>query len=1035
MSVLWSQTTTGTILGAVKDETGAVIPGVTITVLNVNTGISRTGLTNETGNYRVANLPLGTYRVTAEVLGFKSLSRSGVELTVGRQAVIDFTLQLGEVTEEVTVTGEAQLISTTSSTLEELVDQKKIRDLPLNGRDFLQLTTLQPGVLITRSQRTEISPQTGTGLNISIGGGRPTQNNFRVDGVSVNDHANSSPGSTTGNNLGVEALREFSVMTNTYSAEYGRSAGGAINAVTRSGTNEFHGSAFYFHRNDNLDAANFFDNLAGTDQPEFRRNQFGAAVGGPIVKNRTFFFANYEGLRELLGFTATSTVLTPQARAGNLSSGAVTVNPVVRRYLDIYPLPNGPISGDTGLFFSAPDRDTTEDYFLVRGDHQFSDSVSLNASYTFNDAEIKKPNDLLLLDFLSPYRRQFFTAEVTQILSPQVVNSSRFGYNRSRTATGESEALDSRLEDPALGFLRGKPAGLINISGIAGFPGGPGSSDTEFYDFESFQGYDNVSYNVGRHSLKFGLNLEYIRDDMRSTNAENGRWEFGSIRNFLTNIPRRFRSQIPPSDTNRFITQWNGGFYFQDDIRWTQNASVNLGLRYEFTTAPQERDGEMSTFKSLTDAEPTIGLFYENPPPVNFGPRLGFAWDPFGAGKTVIRGGYGIFYDLLLPYYLTDPGLRNPPFFQRAATPTRGAFAVRPGDFPGNGFSRLLASLEVAGGGFSRDYIEFDPSTGYRMQYNLNIQHELFSNTVATVGYVGGRGVHLSRIGGDENVAEGIVRADGRLFFPRGGNRVSPFYGRSRVWHFDANSFYNAFQLGVNRRFSENLRIQGSYTVSKSVDDFSSTFTTNQYRNTVGSPYPARRDINRGLSDFDLRQNFVINGTWDIPYRVQGPLGKLVNGWQVGGIFIAHSGTAFTVGIDEDRARTQSSDPSQRPDLVPGKSNNPRTGNREQWFDPSAFAFPEEGVLGNLGRNTVIGPGLASVDFSLVKNTYIPSISEDFNIQFRFELFNALNRANFDFPGRTTVFDEDGKLIEDAGLIDRTVTKNREIQVGLKLIW
>ena len=1022
----YAQTTTGTILGTVTDDSGAVVPGVAIRVENLDTGLTRTLVTSDLGTYRSTNLPLGTYALTAELPGFNRVTRSGIELTLGRQAVVNFALPLGDVTEMITVSGEAALVSTTSSTLSELVDQKQIRDLPLNGRDFLQLSTLQPGVIITRAQRDSISPQTGTGLNISIGGGRPTQNNFRVDGISVNDHANSSPGSSTGNNLGVEAIREFSVLTNTYSAEYGRSSGGVINAVTRTGTNQYHGSLLYFHRNDNLDARNFFD---PGDLPEFRRHQFGVTAGGPIVQDKTFFFVNYEGLREQLAQTAISNVLTAEARAGNLSGGSVVVDDQVKPYINLYPLPNGEIVGDTGRFFSAPARDTEEDYFLVRADHIFSESLTLKGSYTFNDANVTEPERLLVLEFLSPSRRQYVTAELTQIISPSLVNSFRFGYARSLTSTGETVPLIDAATDPSLGFLPGRPVGQIRISGVTSYPGGAGAPDTEFYIFESYQFYDNVVYDMGRHSLKFGFNFEIIRDAMRSSNSENARWRFRSIKQFLTNEPSQFRSQLPGSDTDRFISQSVWGFYIQDDFRWKPNFTWNLGLRYEFSTQPTERDGEMSTFRNLTDPEATVGLFFENPAPVNFAPRIGFAWDPSGEGKSAIRAGFGIFYDLILPFYLTDPGLRGLPFFFRSETP-RGLFSQ--GDFPDNGLEVLLQNTQL-----STDFIEINPSTGYRMQYNLNLQHEIFQNTVVTVGYVGGRGVHLSRVSGDENTATGVTRADGRLFFAEGLPKANPIIGRMRVWHFDSNSFYNGILLGVNRRWSENLMIQGSYTMSKSVDDGSSTFTTNHYRNTIHTAYPPRRDLGRGLSDFDMRQNLVINATWNIPSRVAGPAGTILNGWQLGGIFTAHSGIPFTVQIDGDRARTQGIRTGQGPDLAPGASTNPRIGKVDQWFDTSAFVFPEEGVLGNLGRGTLIGPGLTALDFSFIKNTRIPSISETFNIVFRFELFNIFNRANFNIPtgDERTIFNDDGELTDEAGRISSTVTTNREIQFGMKISW
>ena len=384
-----AQIASATILGTVTDSTQARVPGVTITLTNLDKGLTRTLLTNDLGHYRGTNLLLGSYQVRAALPGFKTLTRESIELTLGREVVIHFVLEISQFTDEVTVTGEgSHLTNLTNSTLEELVDENKIRALPLNGRDYIGLASLQPGVLIGRVQRPDRRPNTGIGVDLSISGGRPTQNNFRLDGISISDSANSTPGATTGDNLGVEALREFSVMTNTYSAEFGRSSAGVINAVTRSGENEIHGSLYYFHRNDNLDARNFFN---PTDLPEFRRHQFGVTAGGPLVKDRTFLFANYEGRRELRGGTSFASVLTQEARSGNLSGPdnaygtdddvTLTVDPAVNPYLDIYPLPNHPfvlpngeILKDQGLFIGTADTDTNQDFFVVRGDHQLSET-------------------------------------------------------------------------------------------------------------------------------------------------------------------------------------------------------------------------------------------------------------------------------------------------------------------------------------------------------------------------------------------------------------------------------------------------------------------------------------------------------------------------------------------------------------------------------------------------------------------------------------------------------------------------------------
>lgn len=1033
-----AQVTTGAISGTIKDETGAVLPGVTVKVKNIETGITRTTITDDQGRYHAPNLALGEYEVQAELTGFQTGLRSGIKLTVGREAVVDFTLKVGEITEKIVVVGEAPLVNTTSSMLSELVDDKKIRDLPLNGRDYVQLATLQPGVYINKSQSrptTSSGAQRGRGLQISISGGRPSQNNFRLDGVTISDHANTTPGGAAGVNLGVDAIREFSVLTNTYSAEFGRSAGGVINAVTRSGTNEFHGSAWIFHRNDNLDARDFFDRGG---PPEFKRNQFGFTAGGPIIKDKTFVFGSYEGLREILGISKTSTTLTPKAKAGNLDArngGPVTVDPAVRPYLRFYPDPNGEIfpGGDTGRFTIATSRDTREDFFTIRMDHKMSDSDSLFGTYTFSDSTQSEPEPFRLLLVEAPARRQYVAFEETHIFSPRLVNSFRFGFNRSLVSNGISAAIDPAVADISLGFLPNKPMGEISVAGLSTLPGGPGAPDFDLIAFNSFQWYDNLNYTIGRHSIKFGFSAERTLSNVDSTNANNGVFTFSSIRDFLTNRPDVFDTQVPGSDTVRGLRQSVFGGYVQDDIQIRRNFTLNLGLRYEFATVPTEADNKVSVLKNIMDPQVTVGEgFWDNPTLLNFAPRLGFAWDPFSNGKTAIRGGFGIFYDLPLLHFLTLVAVRQPPFFMRTS--------VRPGagTFPKGAFANLARGtirLEV-------DTPEFDMSSAYRMQWNLNIQREIFTNTVATVAYVAGRGVHLSRLGEDMNLAIPTVLPDGRLFFPAGQQKRNPNFSRIRVWNFDGNSFYHSLQLGVNRRFTRGFQAQGSYTLSKSIDDSSVTFSNAEFTNTQANPYPYIRKLNRGLSDFDIRHAFAFNFTWDLPVpRLTGAGGALLNGWQVGGIVSASSGIPFSVGLAGDPARTLTARrglrSGQRPNLNPGFSKNPRIGDPNRWFDPAAFSFPEPGTLGTLGRNTIIGPGLATVDLVLVKSNRISSISEDFNIQFRAEFFNLFNRPNFDIPGATQlqIFDAGGRLIADPGRISRTLTSSRQIQFGLKFIF
>ncbi len=1018
-----AQVTTGSISGIVRDTTGAVLPGTTITVRHLDTGVSRTLVTDDQGRYHVPNLGLGNYEVQASLAGFQTEVRGGITLTIGREAIVDFTLRVGEITEKVVVIGEAPLVDLTGSSLRELVDDRKIRDLPLNGRDLTQLTFLQTGVIFSRTSTREIT--TGEGNNISVSGARPTGNLFLLDGTDILDWRQRTPASVSGALTGVETLKEFVVLTNTFSAEFGRATGGVMNAVTKSGTNELHGSAYLFHRNDNLDARNFFD---PADPREFKRNQFGFTVGGPIKRNRTFFFGSYEGLRERLGFTNISAVPDEAARQGIIAGRRIGVDPAVRPFLDLYPLPNGQNvgSGIAELIwgFSQP---TTEDFFTVRIDHQLSDKDSFFARYTFNDAEKLLSGSLPLFPQTNLSRSQYVTIEEKKIITQKALNLFRFGFNRSTPFVDEAP-----FEVPQqLIFVPGKRFGIIQVGGLT--PLGTDDSNPKIFFQNLFEFSDDFTFVSGAHSVKAGLNIKRFQNNGISESRGRGRYRFRSLSDFLQNRARDFEAIVPGSDIVRHMRQSLFGFYLQDDYRVKSNLTLNLGLRYEFVTEPSETEGKLAVLKTPLDAKPLVGRVFENPSLENFAPRVGFAWDPFSSGKTAIRGGFGIFYDQILPSFYRVTQFRMPPFFV-------GGRVNRP-PFP-NAFDLFLrGAAEVRARARS---MQFDANQPYIMQYNLNIQREVAANTVLTVGYAGSRGVHLGR-NSDGNTAIPTI-VNGRKFFPENARRRNPEFDEIRFQFTYANSFYNALLIGVNRRFSRGLQFQASYTLSKTIDEGSNVEGGGVFENGADfsyDPYDPKRD--RGLANFDIRHNLVFNYTWDLPFGpgrrfgagLSGFVAKLLGGWQLNGIAMITSGSPFTVELGFDRDRDQSTTTEGRPDLRPGSSNNPRLGRPERWFDPSAFQLQPEGFYGNLGRNTLISDGLVNFDFSLVKDTFI---NEGAKVQFRVEFFNLFNHANFALPvgeinGLLVFNDPSGVPVPTAGRVTKTVTTSRQLQFGLKLIF
>jgi len=1018
--IVLAQVTTARISGTARDETTAVLPGATVTVKNLDRGITRVVITDDEGRYHVPNLALGNYELQVELPGFQIAIRSGLKLTLGREAIVDFTLQVGEITDRVVVTGEATLVELTSSAISGLVDDKKIRDLPLNGRSFEQLTRLQLGVILGK-RHTSRGFSGGFTPVMSIAGARPQQSSFLLDGTDVNDYRNVSPGGAAGVFMGVETVREFKVLTNSYSAEYGRAAGGVISVVTKSGTNEFHGNLFAFHRNSALDARNFFDRDPSrpevrSDPPGFKRNQFGFTAGGPIKENQSFFFGSYEGLRERLGVTQTGNV--PLRDASDLDTirftddgTTITAVPEVRPYLVLYPLPNGRDFGDgTAEFISATSESADEDYMVIKIDHNFSDNHSFFARYTFDDSEKAEPEALPAFSSLSNSRRQYVTVEEQSVLSPTLLNVFRLGFNRTF--------------DEELSVTHDVPAELDWVPGVSLLTGGELDVDSletlgqgrrpRWAAYNLYEWTDALGYTRGRNSVKAGLNIKMMRLNSDSSTETGGTYNFGSLSDFLDGTAAEtFFVQIPGFTQHRNWRQWFYGFYVQDDLTLRPNLTLNLGLRVEFMTSPNDGSGRCANVSNVMMDTTRVGCPLFETSKDNFMPRFGFAWDPSGQGKMAIRGGFGLFYDQPFPTYWASPGRDQPPFTLRAG--------LEDPSFP-DAFEQIDPDNPEAGNIRSLNYT----GTTYAMQYTLTVQRQIASDTVVVLGYAGSQGRKLFRTGQMNIPIPEII--DGRKFFPKDSEKRNPNWLRLRIQHTDANSNYNALLASVNKRFSRGFQFQGSYTLSKVMSHAETVRGADFASGNVETmdPYDLGRD--RSLAEFDTRQNFVFNYTYELPgNNLQGIGGKIMGGWQTSGILSLASGAPFTAN-----SRRSNTGERKRPDLAAGASNNPVLGGPDQYFDPLAFEAPGRGFYGNLGRNTLIDPGVATFDFSLIKNIYLPG--ESSQVQFRTEFFNLFNRANFQTP-EFEVFDRGGDRPGAAGNIDETTTTSRQIQFALKIIF
>jgi hypothetical protein len=996
-----AQGTTGSISGFVTDDTSAALPGATVTVRDIETDQKRVLVTDAAGRYRAQQLAPGKYEVIVELQGFRTARVSDFALTVGQDAVVNLQLKVGGIDEQVVVTGEAALVNMRQSSVAALVDEKQIRELPLNGRDFSQLTLLQPGV--TASPSTSQQVDRGMGTQVSIAGARPNQISYQIDGTDANTQGNGSPGSAAGGLLGVETVREFQVLVNNYSAEYGRSTGGIVTAVTRSGTNALRGTAFEFTRNSRFDSRTFFDD-PNSDIPPLTRNQFGGYLGGPIVKDQTFFFGSYEGLRQDRGLTTIANVPSRATRA------RTDISPVTRPYLLLYPEPNGKETGATGIFSTQVTSPTTENYALGKIDHTLSSKQSVAVRYSWDKAQVDQDQKIPFWTTDTRTNSESFVTEHKWIIRSDVLNVAKVAWNRAYEATAN---IENRTFDPNLFFVPGTRFGNIAVSSIDAL--GPDTNTPTFVDLKSLQLIDNFTWSRASHNVKTGVNFTRYMNDQDSSFDFGGAYSFTSLENFVQNRPGTYEGQAQGSTTARRWRQNLIGLYAQDDWSARRNLTINLGVRYEFFTTPHELDGREASMPNLQASNTTQGgPIFINPSFTNVAPRTGFAWDMTGDGKNALHGGAGLFFEPILSNVYRAYGNRTPPYYN-LINPANPTFPTP----PTSGTSSLLRL----------DLVDYNIKNPYRVQYNVTYQRELPGKTIVTGGFVGSRGYRQIR-NVEYNQSVPIVQADGSYFFPSA-TRRNPSFGSMRLRITDGQSWYKGMILGASRRFSAGLAMQASYTLGKSEDLGSQAIGSGDFDNSFQPRYAFDPYDNRGLSDFDIRHNFAFNATWEIPVGdLTGVTRAIAQGWQLSSILTMRSGIPITpvLGFDRARAAPRSGGAGQTPDLVSGCSLNPVLGGVDEYFDVNCFSLPAAGTLGNVPRNTIIGPSFASWDMAFFKNIMIGGGRR---IQLRAEGFNITNHVNLGLP-QTTVFNSSGR-VANAGQITSIVGTARQWQFGFKV--
>jgi Carboxypeptidase regulatory-like domain/TonB dependent receptor-like, beta-barrel/TonB-dependent Receptor Plug Domain len=1074
-----AQVAGGTLSGTITDPTGRAVPQAQLVITNIATGVERTVTTNTDGFYTAVNLLPGEYQVKITAVGFNSELKTGITMNVGAQQTFDLALHVGTVTHTVEVTTEAPAVQVTSSEISATVNATTVRELPLNGRSWTDLAALQPGVDTIQTQPSFATGSDrgnrGFGQQLTISGARPQQNNYRLDGVSLNDYANGAPGSVLGGNLGVDAIQEFSVLTSNYSAEYGKTSGGVVNAITRSGTNAFHGSVYEFLRNSALDAKNYFE-PADTAKAPFKRNQFGGAIGGPIFKGKTFFFADYEGIRQSKGIANVDFVPSAAARNGNLQSGAVSVDPSVAKYLALYPVPTC-TGADVCQFVFNGKQVINENFVTTRIDHKFSDKDSLFGTYLYDRTPYSSPDSFGNVELGTLSARQIVAVEETHSFTPSFVNAVRFGFNHEHVDNDASvSALNPAASDASLAAFAGRDAAVVNVTGLSSMTGGVGGLPTYLYRWNSFQGYDDAFFNRGTHTIKFGFAFERMLMQATALTDPNGIWVFSDLTSFLTNNPTKFQGGVASTLTPRNFRQSIIGGYIQDDWRAKSNLTLNLGLRYEMTTVPTETSGKLVNLRNLTDVLPVCGiavpgscsgagpLFSSNPTLHNFEPRVGFAWDPLHNGKMAVRGGAGLFDVLPLPYQFILLETQAFPFFQYTNLKVNGNNPV-PLTFP------LVPAADITGNKTRSTYLESAPHRNYVMQWNLNLQYQLSSNLAAMVAYVGSRGVHQPFRVDEADLALPISTSAGYLWAPNDVN-INPNFGSIRGMFYQGRSYFNALEAQLAKRMSHGFQMQGTFTWGRSIDTSSATVAGDAFGNSISSLDWFDMRLTRGPSDFNVNRTLVINGTWDVPTAksFNGPARWVTDGWELGTIFTVSDGVPFTPtwGTGNDPANTLSSDDFAYPNRLggPGCATLTNPGNPGNYIKTQCFAIPTApdssafwannclsplpqcfNLRGNAGRNILTGPGITSLDFSVFKNNHIQKISENFNVQFRLEIFNVLNHPNFAPPGpgdgNTDIFDATGTSLAPsatnlggtAGVLLRTTVPERQIQFAIKFIF
>jgi Carboxypeptidase regulatory-like domain len=1033
----------GTISGDVVDPAGAAVAGVDVLIRNDETGSERQFITAESGTFSAPSVAVGVYTVSVSRDGFAPLHRTGIALTVGQNVQLHLALTLGSVQQSVSVVDTPAVVDTSTLQTQGLVDERQVKELPLNGRSFDQLIQLNPASVSYTTQRSGGvgTSNSSVGNMFSVSGRRPQDNLFLLNGIEYTGASliNVTPGGTSGQLLGVDAVREFNVVSDTYGANYGKRTGAQISIITASGGNNVHGSVYEFLRNSALDARNYFDQA---QIPEFQRNNFGAALGGPLRHDKLFGFGNYEGYRQHLGLSAVSFVPDDASRAAAAS--------IVKPLLALWPVANGPEllnpnGAPSGIAeaFSSPPQHVREDFGTARIDANLTANDLLFGVYTADDSDANTPSQNPYSTIYERLREQVLSVQEQHVFSPRLLNTLRFGYSRAAYYfTGEAPAS-------VPGWIAGKPVGAIVIAGSTASNGasqvtlaGANTGSNNQAVRNLFTADEHVFWTRGRHQLEVGIWLQRMQSNDNLAQNQYGQASFSTLSSFLKGSVATFT--VVPAPTELGWRSLFGAGFIEDAWKVTPRLELRAGFRSESTNGWNEAHSRASNYgfsNGVINTIPTIGgsALAQNRATFMPEPRIGVAYDLFGNGKTAVRANFGVHRALLdtLDYRLD----------QTAPFNTTLSFSNTTVDK----LAGLASGTTSGTGQISPSNVQPNIETPTVLAWTFKIEQEVAPATSLTIGYVGSHGYHQI-LSEDQNTPATVIcpaspcpgnLSPGTVFYAST-NKANPNVANTTSWVSQGISNYNGLEVDVRRQLSHGLQLRGVYTFASNLDDGSAWNTSVSANTPAFVMYPGNPRLDYGPAATNIRHAGAINGTWELPFSdgpAANPIAKQVaGGWSLSGIATLQSGFPLSPQLGYNPTGNGDTRNPARPNLAAGFHGPLYPKTVQQWFNPAAFTAPYPGTFGDVGRDTLTGPGLTELDLALVKNT---TIHERLRAQFRAEFFNVLNHANFTTPNPVVYSSgptpkaptAEVEPSSTAGVVSATATTSRQIQFGLKLLF